>query len=129
MFSLTTSRGRPRSVSKEESFIEAQEDEEEEDEARIPGMPSKPCPQCDERFTTREGFLEHIVVHSSIVPFFTFDNSVLLLIHLVTFLGAKCLMEMCNWANPVSKEKPARLKREQLKQHMLSAHSESIPTA
>lgn len=61
--------------------------------------------------------------------FFTFDKSVLLLIYLVTFLGAKCLMEMCNWANPVSKEKPARLKREQLKQHMLSAHSESIPTA
>ena len=85
MFSLTTSRGRPRSVSKEESFIEAQEDEEEEDEARIPGMPSKPCPQCDERFTTREGFLEHIVVHSSIVPFFTFDKSVLILIYLVTF--------------------------------------------
>ena len=62
-------RGRPRSVSREEPVVEAQEDdeEEEEDEARIPGMPSKPCPQCDERFTTREGFLEHIVVHSSII--------------------------------------------------------------
>ena len=67
------SSGRPRSTSKE-VFIDAEEDvvdeedegeeEEGEDEMRIPGMPSKPCPQCDERFTTREGFLDHIAVHS-----------------------------------------------------------------
>jgi hypothetical protein len=38
-------------------------------------------------------------------------------------------MEMCDWVNPASKEKTARLKREQLKQHMLSVHFESIPTA
>lgn len=54
-------------MSREEPVeAEEDEDEEEEDEARIPGMPSKPCPQCDERFTTREGFLDHIVVHTSI---------------------------------------------------------------
>lgn len=41
------------------------EEEEEEEELRIPGMPSKPCPQCEERFTTREGFLDHVIVHSS----------------------------------------------------------------
>ena len=61
--------GRPRTVSREEPVDEDEgeedNDEDDEDEARIPGMPSKPCPQCDERFTTREGFLEHIVVHSS----------------------------------------------------------------
>lgn len=98
-------RGRPRSLSKEEP-IDAQDEEEEEEEAMVPGMPSKPCPLCEERFTTREGFLEHVVIHSS----------------------AKCLMELCEWTNPIAKEK-TRMNREQLKQHMLSAHSESIPTA
>ena len=37
----------------------------DEEEMRMPGLPSKPCPQCDERFTTQEGFLEHISSHSS----------------------------------------------------------------
>lgn len=48
----------------EEEEAEEMEDDEEED-MRIPGMPSKPCPGCDERFTTREGFLDHIATHSS----------------------------------------------------------------
>lgn len=37
-----------------------EEEEAAEEKVRIPGMPSKPCPQCKERFTTREGFLDHI---------------------------------------------------------------------
>lgn len=37
--------------------------------------------------------------------------------------GAKCLVEECDWTNPVPKDKS------RLKQHMLSAHTESIPTA
>lgn len=49
----------------EEEEEEMQEEEDDEEEERIPGMPSKPCPQCDERFTTRQGFLDHIVTHSS----------------------------------------------------------------
>ena len=73
--------GRPRSLPRaeeEEEFddddnepeqgLEAEEleDENEEEEMRIPGMPSKPCPQCDERFTTRDGFLDHLSTHPSI---------------------------------------------------------------
>lgn len=75
-FSGLGRRGRSRTTSKEkaaeaeEETTQAEEDEEmgeeeEEEEMRIPGMPSKPCPSCDERFTTREGFLEHVVTHSS----------------------------------------------------------------
>ncbi len=86
-------------------------------------MPSKPCPQCDERFTTREGFLEHIVVHSSI----DFNSISLVFAFVLKLLleipGAKCLVEECDWTNPVPKDKS------RLKQHMLSAHTESIPTA
>ena len=51
-----------KSTVKEEPVDDDVEEEEEaaEEEVRIPGMPSKPCPQCKERFTTREGFLDHI---------------------------------------------------------------------
>lgn len=37
--------------------------------------------------------------------------------------GAKCLVNECDWTNPVPKEKT------RLKQHMLSAHVNFIPTA
>lgn len=56
---------------------------------------------------------------------FSLPISILLLLWMS---GAKCLMEVCEWTNPIAKEK-TRMNREQLKQHMLSAHSESIPTA
>lgn len=128
--------GRPRSVSKE-VFIDAEEDlvdeedegeqeeEEGEDEMRIPGMPSKPCPQCDERFTTREGFLDHVIVHSGKIE--TLSKNLMtwsLLYHPIwSVTGAKCLLDECDWANPVPKDKT------RLKQHMISTHAESIPTA
>ena len=54
---------------------EMNEDEEvveDEEEMRMPGMPSKPCPQCEERFTTQEGFLEHISTHSSTIFIYLF---------------------------------------------------------
>ena len=43
--------------------------------------------------------------------------------YIVFPLGAKCLVEECDWTNPVPKDKS------RLKQHMLNAHAESIPTA
>lgn len=94
----------------------------------VPGMPSKPCPLCEERFTTREGFLEHVVIHSSIDSCISVKLFCTCLYVCFRMSGAKCLMELCEWTNPIAKEK-TRMNREQLKQHMLSAHSESIPTA
>ena len=44
---------------------EEDDDDDEETEMKIPGLPTKPCPQCQERFTTQDGFLEHIATHSS----------------------------------------------------------------
>jgi hypothetical protein len=50
----------------EEEADEMEADEEDDDdEMKIPGLPTKPCPQCQERFTTQEGFLEHVTSHTS----------------------------------------------------------------
>merc|ERR1712071_352383 len=89
---------------KEKEKVKEEEEEEEkeeegEEEMGMPGLPSKPCPHCEERFTTQDGFLEHVSSHSS----------------------AKCLV--CNWKNPVPKE------RKRIMQHMLRMHGESIPAA
>ena len=43
-------------------------EEDDDDEMKIPGLPTKPCPQCQERFTTQEGFLEHVTSHTSKEP-------------------------------------------------------------
>ena len=55
---------------KEKEKVKEEEEEEEkeeegEEEMGMPGLPSKPCPHCEERFTTQDGFLEHVSSHSS----------------------------------------------------------------
>lgn len=64
---IIINRGRPRKMQEDfnDNDDEIGDEEEEENEMMVPGMPSKPCPQCDERFTTREGFLDHLSTHPS----------------------------------------------------------------
>jgi len=107
-------------VEEEEEMQEEEEDDEEEE--RIPGMPSKPCPQCDERFTTRQGFLDHIVTHSSAyntLQKFHVRNKFLKCIFFIYFIGAKCLV--CGWKNTAPKDKS------RIRQHMSTSHAGLLP--